>query len=759
MFEILQHRAKERQKVIAPPPCIVALLFAGLIWIGSGVGSSNVANAAGPTVEDSAPSPSELIQLKRCREGLLDPQASADQRRRWAELLFAFDTPATRGLIVDLLQHPNQPSAQQTLCEVLAERPLPVSPSLDRDVIDPLLLLLDSERESLRGAAADALAQLGGPEVAKKLGSLAGNAEAPMNQRLAAIDALAVRVYRREVVGVLMPLLGSQEPLIVERVVAAIEPASRETIGQDVQRWRHWWGDKQVMTDQAWLENQLQITQDRLRSVEQAMGEQRLDSQRRIAGLAQKLAGFQRDAFRSLGAEGQENQLTEWLADPLAEVRQTALGIIKARIADEGQRPSGEVLEALLGLLAEGSPGTRREVLLIVQTLSAPEVVAAVLSRLDQESNPAMRVPLFKAIGKLVSPAAIQALVLEIASPKSDPACVREAALALGQIAAHPIAREELADAVDALKNRLRQVTVDQTALRAALLSAMAGVGDARFGTEFRDAINSDDSDTLRPAIRGLIELDDRSQMPRLRTLVGSSDAQVRVAALDALATLGGEDADLEAVLTHLNPALESDETVRNAAWLAFRTLTNRQSVEDRFAAANRLRDLPELEARYLEELIDDHAALNGNDETRARIHDRLGVVWVNQEQHAKAAPHLRSLYELRLADRADGALHAGLRWLDAAFRRDPQGRLADVITQLATAHTAPADRSRIMEAVETLLASALTWDDASRRAKIIEELSLVSASLFDERWPALLGQAKSSNRATADTPVRHSSP
>ena len=93
------------------------------------------------------------------------------------------------------------------------------------------------------------------------------------------------------------------------------------------------------------------------------------------------------------------------------------------------------------------------------------------------------------------------------------------------------------------------------------------------------------------------------SKLARLRTLMNHADSLVRLAAIEAVAHLGREEADLERLLTRLNPTIETNEPARHAAWRGFREFLSHRSVKDRLEAAKRLRDVPALEIEYLEEL------------------------------------------------------------------------------------------------------------------------------------------------------------
>ena len=712
-----------------------------LFLLGAGVALDR-----GPAAHESGapPDPDHLEQLANCRAGIVDRQARPEDRRRWIDTLLAFDTPEAKTLVVELLQLSENPAAQQALCEVIGERARKNPERLDSAFLEPLIELLGAETGDLRAAAAQALADFPGEQVPAKLGAFAAQDNVPLLKRLAAIDALAAKVNRREVVRELMTLLDAGVPEITTRVTAALEPAARDTLGDDPDAWRAWWERKSKLSDIAWLTDRLDMYRDRYRERAEAFETYREKTCARQEALAVRISELQRELFHGFAAEQQRARLVEWLTDPLPEVRQSALGIIRARIADEGQGPAGEVLAALLRLLNDESPAMRREVVLIVQNLNDPATVDAVLDRLEKEQDPATRHAIFKAIGKLQSEDAVPALVREIASTDSHPACVREAALALGQITNRLEETEERQEAIEALRSRYRLARDGDPALRAALVTAMAGVAPASFAPELIEAVESNDPATLRPAIRGLATIGNASKLPRLRALTTDPDPLVRRAALEAVMKLGGEDADLESVLARLNPAIEPNELVREAAWRAFREYNVDKPIADQIGSARRLRELPEFEVRYLVELLNRLAIANGDTSYTETVQTRLAEVLVDQGKCAEAAAHLRELFETQAERSEPGAFETGLRWLHAALRSGPQHNVAAVVIRLAENAGSEQHKTGIIDTVAEYLdgpGAAATPDDT--RA-LLASLRDIRADLLGEEWGRLLDAAAS---------------
>ncbi len=684
----------------------------------------------------------QVGQLRNIREGITDVEARQADRRRWASVLLSYDIPQAKALAAELLKLSDRPEVQQTLCSVIAEQARENPSKVDPSFVDPLIELLDAEVSELRTLAAEALADIPGTDVPTRLGELASQADVPLTKRLAAIDALAPNTHRREVVAQLIALLDSSEPAVVERVTGALSSATPQSHGLDTQRWHRWWDEKSQLDEESWLAEQLRTYRDRSRRVSDELRVFRETVRDGQATLKARTSSFQRELFRTLPADQRPAKLVEWLEDPIPIVKLTALGIIRARIADEGQRPEGAVLTSLLEQLRQGSPSVRREVVEIIQNLNDPVIVEALLARLPREDDPGIRLTIFKALGKLGNPDAIPALVAAVASPQSPSECVREAAVALGAVAAQSTAGENIESAVAALKSRYQSSDREDAAMRAALLTAMAGVASDAFAPEFMDAVESDDAAVLGPAIRGVLAADGRSKLPRLRTLMAHADPRVRLAAIDAVGRLGREEADLESLLTRLNPSIEVNELAREAAWRGFRHVMANHSVEDRIQAAGRLRDLPDLQIRYLEDLADAFSGANGSTSHLEDVLDRLAAALVAGGRYEEAVTYLETLFDMQ-SERSDaGTFGCGLRLLNAMLRSPTEPEVAVLITQLSALSPDDAAGTRILETVGAYLETLDAATDPGRLRRLLAELNTVPTDALGDAWTLRLTQA-----------------
>ena len=678
-------------------------------------------------------------QLANCRAGILDPQATPEGRRRWIDNLLSYGTPQAKALIVELLTGTPDSLAPLAVCEGIARHARSHPARLDGSFIEPLIELLGSDSPDLRGAAAQALADFPSTEVTKRLGAIASRLDAPMRARLSAIDAMVSRVDSREVIAEFMSLLDADVPEITERVIAALQPVARESFGNDVQRWRAWWAQKSRLSEEAWLADRLQLYRTRVNDLQREMDSIRNRELRRQDDVTARMRDFQREIFRGLAPDQKRSRLAEWLAAGEPEVQLVSLELIRGRMADEGRRPNGEVRAALLRLLGDGVPEVRRAVLEIVQNLeNEPEIVEAVRQMLPTTHDVSLKQAIFRALGRLGGKEALPDLIVEIANPASPPDCVREAALALGNIAGRSDQRDYLPEASLALKNRYRLAHAADIDLRAALLTAMAGVADPAFAEEFIEAVESDRAAVLRPAIRGLRVTGERSKVARLRMLTADTDAMVRLAAIEAVGELGGEEADLEAVLTRLNPAIEPNDLARDAAWSAYLQLLSGKNVAQRLDRAKRLRDTPDLQIRYLQGLLDELTSANGEAAAIQMVRDELVGVLETHGLFREALPHLKELFAATAPGPATDARNAAGRWLDAALHGGTDAALLDAVTHIRRRFRKPS-AEWIAEAVTRYLGSLDLPADRDAVERLHEALGSVEDLPADEEWDRIL--------------------
>ncbi len=694
-------------------------------------------------------------QLRTCREGNLDPQAPPEDRRRWVQLLLTFKSPEADNLVLELLNPAHRPEVQRAVCSelsaVLRSDPLRANP----EFVEPLIRLLGSESVELRAAAAKALSEYQDGEVAVLLGRLASDSAATLPARLAAISALAANTHRRDVVEQLVPLLRLGVPEISEQAAAAIEPIAPQGFGTDFEKWNDWLSAKKDLGPEAWLSEQVRIYRDRLRRVQTDLALSQSDRERESAAAHSRIREFQREILRGLSSEQRAAKLVEWIDDPLAIVRLAALSIVKSRIADEGKRPEGALLASLVSLLQNEQVVVRREALDILQNLRDRSVVEAVLAQLERESDASLRLAMLDALGKLGDSVAVDALIREISGPISDPRGIREAANALGQIAARtrtgPSSEQgsessisgqptvQFQPAVEPLRRRYGEMAAEQLPVRAAILRAMAGVADSSFNAEFLQAIEEDSPTVLEPAVRGLATIKDTTKIARIRTLCSHADPRVRLAAVEAIGVLGNHDDDLAVLQNRLTPPLESNELVRQAAWKGWQTIVAGRPIADRVRAAERLRDFSQLETEYLRNLAQTLATTSNHTTSLQTVRERLVTILTSAGKYGEAVPYLRELFDGYTARSDAAAWPTGLRLLEAILQTPGQQGLAELIQRLSQSAQGDSQKAKIVETVRKYVDSPAMATNPDRARRLRADLGTIEPSTVGDGWTDLL--------------------
>jgi HEAT repeat protein len=674
--------------------------------------------------------------LKEMRDTVLDASQSKDSRRTAARFLVRFQSEAAKTFVAELLGMQDDAQTQALICNALTDFVKETATALDPLFVEPLLALFSAKEADLRAQAAEALALSSEQEVVDKLCDLAADQQALLPIRLAAIDALAAHIDRPHVVGRLIGLLNGNSQEIDARVVKVLETATGEPFGADHQRWRNWWTEK----SSDWSAYRLAYYREQTRRLRRAFAEFRNVAESQQTLLTDRLVDMQQSYFRLLSPDLREEKLAQWLREPLSAVRRAALGIITTRMGDEGYRPTGKVMAALLELLDDPSAQLRQEVLRIVQNLHEPATMDALLTRLPLEKDVTTRRAMLRALGELGAVESIPVLVAEIDSDQADISCVAEAAIALGLLAGKVTETGQLAAATEPLERRYLAVPNGNDALRPALLRAMAGVGAPAFGKYFLDALDSNDPEMLRPAIRGLIAIREVSKLPRLRDLTSHEDLAVRLAAIQAVGDLGRDDIDAECLLARMT---DHDEPAREAAWAGFLNLMKALPLAQQLEWSDRLRDLPDAQIRFLLVLENEVTARNTQPADLEAVQRRLGAALASQGQYAEAVSQLQSLYASLSRRNDPGAFDVGLLLLEAMLKGRLDGDALALIEELASAAPEESAKQRIVERVSAYFDAPGVVTDLDRMEGLLAQLRQKPMPELGRPWSELLSRVE----------------
>jgi HEAT repeat protein len=236
--------------------------------------------------------------------------------------------------------------------------------------------------------------------------------------------------------------------------------------------------------------------------------------------------------------------------------------------------------------------------------------VQVLRERLALEDAAGAQAALLTALGQLRDARALPDVLPRLNS-KYDTVCAA-AAKALGWIAMkQPLPDEQRQEAVRALVERYKQASGvsagDGLAVREALLGAMGVLQDKRFLPVLQEACKDANANIRLMGASAIVELKDPEAAEGLLPLLSDADRGVRLLAVRGLAALDGVK-HLEPVLRRADPAVESEPSVREAAWTAGLGIFAQSSDRVLMAVCDRLKERGDAEvqrAQVLRVLVD----------------------------------------------------------------------------------------------------------------------------------------------------------
>ncbi|NOS99434.1 MAG: HEAT repeat domain-containing protein [Phycisphaerales bacterium] len=736
-------------------------LTSGLLAWGSGCAPAVQATA--PEARQSAPStarrgavqdapdrapagddltPEQQDELADYIEIIASDAKEADFRRFAAEGLLKSDLPTRIDAVIGLLAGNGSTGKAMALCGAIASLGPNRDDRLDERLVTPLLAILGHEDAALSAAAAGALAAFRSPEVARVLGDIARDELRPIAVRTAAIDALSPSTNRREVVGELISLLKASNPTIVNHAVGALTPASRTNFGTDIEKWQSWWKEKEAMTEAQWIENRLELAIEQQRALRKRLQDAEAEYEKREREVTKRFGDALRIIDQLTTQPAQKDARRQgWLEDPLADIRLAALALIRDQIVTAGDPLSQPLRDSVKKLFADSAPPVRIAAHEIIGHLKDPADAEKVLGALRTENDSAVRATMLRVLGGLENPAAIPALISELAAPTTSVDCVCEAARSLGLLGVRGKAPTEIiAGAVRPLLNRFSETPADNIRLRESLLGAMAMIADPAFVDAFVVNLTAESPEILLAAIRGIKAVGVRERINDVLTHLAHPDARVRQVAAEAVGSLG-EEQHLEALLNRMAPSVESTAGVRDAAFVGFRDIVLRIPAPARLKWADRLGHLPDRRIQLLTALVDSWVAANANPPEMTAARERLVEDYMAQNKYAEAIPHLERVHAiLRTSDpaRADAV---GLTLVTAALRSNRTDGGIDLISNVAAAADAAGKKAITDSIMKHLEAMATGADnDSTAAVQLIHRLRTIPDDSLGSDWHAQLG-------------------
>lgn len=488
-----------------------------------------------------------------------------------ARELLNLPSPAAWDRVAAILKSSSDPAAQLAICQALA------SGAARRTVlIDPLLDLLGTKPPALSQAAAVALCRFKEESVIDRLSELASDSAHPEPMRIAAIRALGSMGDEKHAVARLVPLLDDSSREIVIVALDAIDDNSDIDL-TDVDAAKRWWEDNRDLDQLAWLQRRNEQLRTRIQRLDVSNDE-----------LTTRLLNATRAAYRIAPETERDKLLLDLLLDPLASVRLLGVDLVNAIITDRKTVPR-EVAARLATMVDDPNPNVRRQTAGVLGDLRDKALVPRLTSVLAKETDSRVRAAIVGALGRIGGPGAEKAVQSALDDP--SPVVVADAATALGALAERGVGTAEgSVTAIAALRARYERVGSDDDTLRETFLNAMVRIEAVEFRPYFLAALAPELAVGVRRAgIRGVAVTDDGSSAELLRPLLTEANADIRAAGAEALGRCGKSDDDLTSLISRLDPAVESEEPIRQKAWESVQRILKSRAVEDQIAWADRM--------------------------------------------------------------------------------------------------------------------------------------------------------------------------
>ena len=521
------------------------------------VGLAGIARGESPTTAPTTRplTPSEEIELSNSVKQLVDRTRDSKTKAEAADLLLTRPYPQAVEAVKTLLQDTGNPSAQIAIAEGIVRH------RGRNEYVEPLLEMLAGADMAVRSPAGRALATYKDPTVMRKLIALAMDSGRDRSMRLPAIIALK-RVLDKEVVDALMKLLDDRDAAVRDTAMESLEYLTNLRGFHEPSQWKAWWEPLKNRDRHDWLADlaeSVSRTKTALETENQKLGERlRQSFTETYNGMASLPA---RDAFTA-----------KLLTEPLVEARLTGLVLVQRRLeAAAGEPLSADMGSQVRSLLADTDASVREEAAVTMGGIGDTGSVQALMDRLKLEDSVAVQAALLSALGQLRDTKVLPEVLPRIAS-RYD-AVSTAAAKALRRIAMkQPLAENPRQEAVRALVGRYQQAAAasasDTLVVREALLGAMSVLQDKQFLPAFQAACKDGNANIRQMGATAIVELKDPTAVESLLPLLSDSDRNVRLAAVTGTAALGGET-HLVSVLQRVDPAVEPEPSVREAAWNA----------------------------------------------------------------------------------------------------------------------------------------------------------------------------------------------
>jgi HEAT repeat protein len=572
--------------------------------------------------------------VNRLQALLYSDASRQDQRDIAAARLLARPDLSARTFLAGALADVGRPGVQLAVVRALSD-----APTADTQFITPLMALMDaSSGKPVIDAAATALtAYKTDPAVLPRLLQLArdGNDE---RVRVAAIRAAGTFIDLRAA-GVLIDLLDptAQPPSITTAAgdalayMSGLDGSITDTTG-----WRTWWEQNQNKPEQQF---RAEITQARA---------QRFDAATlRLGRLQDEVQRMLAEQYQRLPQEQRVDVLLRFLKSSEPTVR-AAGAKISADAAAADVTPVA-IKEQLRQLIGDADSNVRRNVASALALVNDADAVPLLLTQLAQEPDSGVRSAIAMALRPTQDVRAVPLLLPLLEDPASGTA--QAAAQALAEPALGDKLRQNSPALADEVADRARlaltarTTAVNNTDLRNDLvqvIGAMRSKPQAAALTRLL-AGPSETPRVRRSLLQAVSDLRDPQLADAVVEWAGNDDSTVRMAAVRALGQLTNSFEFERILFQRLDPAVESEQDVRDTAWRVVTDLLPKATNDQLENVGSRLRDQP---ARRLIVLTELRKRYRAQPEEYARRGQQIGQIHLDLGQPEEALVPLKEALE-----------------------------------------------------------------------------------------------------------------
>ncbi len=515
------------------------------------------ARAADAPVGQSSPEAQQ--DLQNLQAELNNPASTTAQRDEAARRLV--DRRST-DIILNSFQLPSNQAAQVSIAKALAQDSNP-----DPKFIAPLEDALGNNWQ-LTEAAAEALVNYpDGSGIFPVLQKAAENLTLPDRSRVAIVKAMG-GIVEKPVAEYLMQTLTNTKPTNPNES-QTVQDAAADALaemtgltdnGRDRQRWQQWWAGEAAKPSDRWRTD---VLGNRVRQFNQL--------KRRHSELTENLQSILSQEYEATPEAQRPEKLLRYLdAQAAPELRVAGAKQVSDDFLNHTRPIPEAVRQRLRALVGDSDRDVRQAVIDALGDINDRGAAAALITQLEQETDPLIKRKIAAALGRIDDLAAVPALLEMLKDPfYEDDAAAAGALAGLGDKLRQenaPLAKTT----VEALQRMLDDPrTADPAALqlRAACVKALATLADPASAETFRKLLRPNESDDVRlAALRGLGAVAQPVDAAVIAAELTDSKPEIRLAAAQALKNVA-TFAQADELYQMLDPTQEHDERVRQAVW------------------------------------------------------------------------------------------------------------------------------------------------------------------------------------------------